>query len=182
MSQTRFRMSVTCLDTLKTQMYIFSAVPSREFQIITQNTNAADPIAQMKSHGAPIARTELLGIRRDGAVLALIAEISQPYETPDGSWRTQVALHGLDARPSEVSGDDSLQSLSRAVEMVHRRLADFVEAGDRLVDQEGVDFLLGNDFPEEPESAAVPMPPAYSPRLRQEMPRHPSSLLSGLFR
>jgi hypothetical protein len=45
-------------------------------------------------------------------------------------------------RINDIYGEDSLQSLSLAVEMVHRRLASLVEAGEQLMDSEGGEFSL----------------------------------------
>jgi len=96
----------------------------------------------MRTDAPPIAKTELLHVRTSGERVSIIAEIGQPYQTPDGFWRTPVALHGLDGRLCDVCGEDSLQSLALAVGMVHRRLASLVEAGDQLLDSEGGGFAL----------------------------------------
>jgi hypothetical protein len=36
-----------------------------------------------------------------------VATIGQPYQTPDGFWRTAGALHGLDGRLINIYGEDS---------------------------------------------------------------------------
>ena len=94
----------------------------------------------MKTEAAPIAKTELVRVRASGERVSIVAEIGQPCQSPDGFWRTPVALHGLDGRLSDICGEDSLQSLALAVEMVHRRLASIVEVGDQLLDTEGGEF------------------------------------------
>jgi predicted methyltransferase len=91
----------------------------------------------MKTDLPPIAKTELVRVRPGGERTVLTVEIGQPYKTPEGIWRTPLALHGLDGRLSDICGEDSLQSLCLALSMVHRRLTSVVEAGDRLVDAEG---------------------------------------------
>jgi hypothetical protein len=96
----------------------------------------------MKTDTSPIAKTEVVHVRASGERSTIVAEIGQPYQTPDGFWRTPVALHGLDGRLCDICGEDSLQSLSLAVEMVHRRLASLVEAGEHLLDSEGSEFPL----------------------------------------
>lgn len=96
----------------------------------------------MKTDAPAIAKTEVFRVRASGEKVSVIAEIGQPYQSPDGVWRTPVALHGLDGRLSDICGEDSMQSLSLAVEMVHRRFACVLEGGDRLVDSEGSDFPL----------------------------------------
>jgi hypothetical protein len=96
----------------------------------------------MKTDAPPIAKTELVRVRTSGDRVSIVAEIGQPYQTPDGFWYTPVALRGLDGRLCDICGADSLQSLSLAVEMVRRRLASLVEAGERLLDFEGSEFPL----------------------------------------
>jgi hypothetical protein len=96
----------------------------------------------MKTDAPPIAKTELICVRGSGERVSIVAEIGQPYRTSDGFWRTPVALHGLDGRLCDIGGEDSLQSLSLAVEMVHRRLASVLEAGEQLLDSEGSAFPL----------------------------------------
>jgi hypothetical protein len=94
----------------------------------------------MKTEATLIAKTELVRVRASGDRVSIVAEIGQPCQTPDGFWRTPVALHGLDGRLSDICGEDSLQSLALAVEMVHRRLSSIVEDGDQLLDTEGGTF------------------------------------------
>ena len=96
----------------------------------------------MKTDAPPIAKTEVIHVRASGERVSIVAEIGQPYKTPDGFWRSPVALHGLDGRLCDIGGEDSLQSLCLAVEMVHRRLASLVEAGEQLLDSEGSEFPL----------------------------------------
>ena len=103
----------------------------------------------MKTDATPIAKTEFVRVRSSGERITVTAEIALPYQALDGVWRTPVALHGLDGRLSDICGEDSLQSLSLAVEMVHRRLASLVEAGDQLLDADGREFPLDAYFPME---------------------------------
>jgi hypothetical protein len=96
----------------------------------------------MKTDPPPIAKTEVIHVRASGERVSLVAEIGCPYQTPDGFWRTPVALHGLDGRLCDISGEDSLQSLALAVEMVRRRLASLIDAGEQLLDSEGSELPL----------------------------------------
>ena len=95
----------------------------------------------------PIARTELIGLCQGGKTIALIVEIGQPFQAPDGLWQTPVALHGLDGPLPEITGEDSLQSLLLAADTVQRRLVSFVKDGDRLVGQDGAEFPLSAYLP-----------------------------------
>jgi hypothetical protein len=101
----------------------------------------------MKTEAARIAEKELVMVRAGGEKVAIIVEIGQPYQSAEGEWRTPVALHGLHERLSDICGEDSLQSLSLAVEFIRRRLASVVERGDQLIDAEGDDFHFDVYFP-----------------------------------
>jgi len=96
----------------------------------------------MKTDAPAIAKTEMTLIRASGERVLIIAEIGLPFQTADGFWQTPVALHGLDGRLSDICGEDSMQSLSLAVKMVHRRLASVIESGGQLLDSEGSEFPL----------------------------------------
>ncbi len=69
----------------------------------------------MKTNAPPIAKTEVIHVPASGERVSIVVEIGQPYQSPDGFWRTPVALHGLDGRLCDICGQDSLQSLSLAV-------------------------------------------------------------------
>ena len=96
----------------------------------------------MKTDDPLIAKTEVIHVRASGERVSIVAETGHPYQTPDGFWRTPVALHGLDGRLCDICGGDSLQSLALAVEMVRCRLASVIEAGEKLLDSEGNEFPL----------------------------------------
>jgi hypothetical protein len=101
----------------------------------------------MKTDAPAIAKTELIRIRKSGERVSMSVEIGQPHKASDGVWHTPVALHGLDGRLSDICGEDSLQSLCLAAELVHTRLAAVVESGERLVDSDGGDFPIEAYFP-----------------------------------
>ena len=96
----------------------------------------------MKTDAPAIAKTTVTRVRASGEKVSIVVEIGQPYQVADGFWRTPVALHGLDGRLNDICGEDSMQSLSLAVEMVHRRLASIIEAGEQLLDSEGEEFPM----------------------------------------
>jgi hypothetical protein len=101
----------------------------------------------MKTDTPPIAKTEIVRVRANGDRASIVAEIGQPYQSPEGFWRTPVALHGLDGRLCDICGEDSMQSLSLAVEMVHHRLVSIIENGDQLFDTQGGKFPIEAYFP-----------------------------------
>jgi hypothetical protein len=100
----------------------------------------------MKTEGPPIARLELVRIAADGRSRVIMIELGQPYHALEGEWRTPVALHGLDGRLADICGEDSLQSLSLAVQMVHSRLSSIITAGDQLTYPDGSEFPFDTYF------------------------------------
>ena len=101
----------------------------------------------MKTDAPPIAMAELVRVCANGDRVPIVVEIGQPYQTSEGSWRTPVALHGLDGRSPDIYGDDSLQSLCLAVRLVRQRLSSIIEDGDRLLDPAGDEFPFAAYFP-----------------------------------
>ena len=87
-----------------------------------------------------MARIELARVDSNGDKIPLVVEIGQPFQNVDGVWHTPVALNGLHERLPDICGEDSLQSLCLAFELVRRRLMSVNEDGDRLVTLEGDDF------------------------------------------
>jgi hypothetical protein len=101
----------------------------------------------MKTDAPAIAKAELIRVRNGGERIAVTVEIGQPRKDAHGLWSTPVALHGIDGRLSDICGEDSLQSLCLALQMVRARLAAVVVAGDRLIDGDGGDFPVEAYFP-----------------------------------
>jgi len=103
----------------------------------------------MKTDAPPIAKREMFWVRKNGERIPLSVEIGAPRQHTDGFWHTPVALHGLDGRLSDICGEDSLQSLCLAVEMVRHRIASVVEMGDRVVEEDDSDFQFDVYFPKQ---------------------------------
>jgi hypothetical protein len=101
----------------------------------------------MKTDAPAIAKREMFWLRKSGERVPMTVELGAPHQHTDGFWHTPVALHGLDGRLSDICGEDSLQSLCLAVEMVRRRIGSLVELGDRVVDEDGGDFQFEAYFP-----------------------------------
>lgn len=93
-----------------------------------------------------IAKVQLIRVRPNGERLPLTANVCSPYKTLDGFWRTTLLLEGFNEEVPEIYGVDSLQSLFLAIDKVHVALAALVEQGDRLLDEEGRDFLFDRYF------------------------------------
>jgi len=94
-----------------------------------------------------MAKAELIRVRKDGGRIPVSVEIAEPRKDAHGVWRTPVVLHGIDGRLSDICGEDSLQSLCLALQMIRARLEAVVASGDRLVDSDGGAFPMEAYFP-----------------------------------
>jgi hypothetical protein len=101
----------------------------------------------MKTDAPAIAKAEFIRVRKGGERIPVFVEIAEPRKDAHGVWCTRVALHGIDGRLSDICGEDSLQSLCLALQMVRARLAEVVAGGDRLVDSDGGAFPIEAYFP-----------------------------------
>jgi hypothetical protein len=85
----------------------------------------------------PIASVEFLWVRGDGASSSVHAVVGRPYRVDEVEWSCPVALNGVDGQYADVSGGDSMQALSLALALLHKRLADILDSGAKLVPPEG---------------------------------------------
>jgi hypothetical protein len=84
--------------------------------------------------GEDIAFTELDALWPDGRRDRIRVGVGQPYY--DGAlqaWRCPVHMDGLHDGLQAIAGEDSLQALSLALELVHELLAAASQRGARLV-------------------------------------------------
>jgi hypothetical protein len=122
-------------------------VSSRREPAVAQLSTLGRFYDEMKTDAPAIAKIELIRVRKNGERVSMSAEIGQPHKAPNGVCHTPVALHGLDGRLSDICGEDSMQSLCLAVELVRTRLIAVIESGERLVDSHGDDFPIEAYFP-----------------------------------
>jgi hypothetical protein len=101
----------------------------------------------VKTDTPAIAEIRLVRVHPSGVRTEILVEVGQPFRAADDVWRTRVAFHGLDGRLSDICGEDSLQSLSLALQMVRSRLTSVIANGDRLIDTEGGEFPMEAYFP-----------------------------------
>jgi hypothetical protein len=76
-----------------------------------------------------VARTELRH-RADGEPDRDVRiEIGRPYQATSGEWACPVSIHGLHPDLPAVRGEDSLQALALALDLVRKLLHQAVERG-----------------------------------------------------
>lgn len=96
-----------------------------------------------------IASAGLLGVFPDGKERSISIEIGLPFAASADEWRCPVAVHGLHGRLADIAGMDALQSLTLALRLVYRLLADFEAEGGQLLDpQTRTAFSLQSYFPQ----------------------------------
>ena len=94
-----------------------------------------------------IARVSLIGVPVNGREQEIEVSVGKP-RPHNGAWACAVAVLGLDSRPREVYGEDSLQSLCLGLGIVRTLLMSFLEAGGQLLDPDGREpFPLTAYFP-----------------------------------
>ncbi|MFZ2642279.1 MAG: hypothetical protein WA117_14875 [Verrucomicrobiia bacterium] len=88
---------------------------------------------------SPIASVDLVKVTKDGSRRDVYIEIGQPF--PDrGAWACPAFLRGINRKPKNICGADSLQALCLALHFVRTQLEKFLRRGGRI--------LMGTeDFP-----------------------------------
>jgi hypothetical protein len=87
-----------------------------------------------------IASTRLLLHDPQGPPRPITVDIGRPYALGESEAACPVAIAGLLDRLHDVHGEDTLQALALAVQLVRRLLGDFVAKGGRLTHPDGTDF------------------------------------------
>ena len=93
-----------------------------------------------------IAKLELFAVIEGGERREISAAIGSPYETLGGFWRTPVRLKGLGNPTPEIYGEDSLQSLHFALEMIRDEYLKLARQVGKLVDADGREFPIEKYF------------------------------------
>lgn len=100
-----------------------------------------------------IARAEMVRVPPDGERAKFTIEIGRPTRTMDGSAvACAVALWGWKERLEDVAGEDSLQALCLAMDLVRSLLLHAVEQGTRFLDDDGDPFPIEAYFPPRDET------------------------------
>ncbi|MFN0196874.1 MAG: DUF4926 domain-containing protein [Planctomycetaceae bacterium] len=97
----------------------------------------------------PIASLKLVEVATGGTRIPISVEIGCPYFNDRGVWTCCVHVDGLDSKPRDTYGEDSLQALLLALRLVHAHLEGVMVRGGRLVHaDDGSEFPLDAYFTE----------------------------------
>ena len=95
----------------------------------------------------PIATLDLLKVASTETQVPIHVEIACPRLDADGVWTCTVLVQGLDDKPRDVYGQDSLQALCLALRLVSTHLQCAGVRGQRLVYADGkTEFSVSNYF------------------------------------
>jgi hypothetical protein len=98
-----------------------------------------------------IASLSLLGVSHVSREFPIEITVGLPYRHEEHPWACSISVLGLDARdhPQNIYGEDSLQSLLLALQIVAVHLSSFVDKGGQLLDpKERTPFPLDAYFSE----------------------------------
>lgn len=94
-----------------------------------------------------IASLELVALRPDGVRKPIHVQVGRPHPDGKGTWACPIFTEGLDDKPRNIYGEDSMQALCLALRMVRFHLAEVLRCGSRLVyPNEDSDFALDAYF------------------------------------
>ncbi len=79
-----------------------------------------------------VANRELIAVSKDGERFKVVLSVEAPQPGPHDSWICTTSTEGLQHRPVETHGADSLQALLLAIQTVRGQLENFVKGGGKL--------------------------------------------------
>ena len=80
----------------------------------------------------PIAKEELLWVRKDGSEVPVIAQIGMPYQVDEYSWACPAELRGVESQYPDMQGASSMQALHLAIHLIRTRLGHLLEDNEAL--------------------------------------------------
>ncbi len=93
-----------------------------------------------------IAKLEIIGIKKDGSRVNVIAKVGKPYRVEGNEeldeWACPVSLEPLFSSLHDAHGGGSFQSLCMATNLIIDLLRGFEEQGGRLIHDDGTDFPI----------------------------------------
>lgn len=96
----------------------------------------------------PVANAVLEYDDLEGRSVVVEIAIYGPHRPDRKRWRCTVAMKGIHERLAHVAGEDSLQALCLALDLVRTRLASLIDGGGRLrIRQSNKPFDLDRYFP-----------------------------------
>ena len=96
---------------------------------------------------APVASLKLVEVAPSGRRTPINVEVGRPHPDSRGAWACPVLVDGLDSKPRDIYGEDSLQALCLGLRLVRTHLEGVLERGSRLVySDEGTEFPIDAYF------------------------------------
>jgi len=86
--------------------------------------------------GEEVASFQFVFQLLDGSRRPVQLRVGKPYMISTIEWACPVELNGLEPRYPDIRGGGSMQALSLALELIWRRLQDFLEKGGKVLDAE----------------------------------------------
>jgi hypothetical protein len=86
--------------------------------------------------GEEIASSQFVFQLSDGSKRPVHLRVGKPYMISTIEWACPVELNGFESRYPDIRGGGSIQTLSLALELVWRRLQDFLEKDGKVLDAE----------------------------------------------
>jgi|ERR1043166_150465 hypothetical protein len=99
----------------------------------------------------PVASLKLVEVAPGATRTPIHIQIGCPHPDGRGAWACAIFVEGLDSKPRNIYGEDSLQALCLGLRIVRAYLEGVLERGHRLVDpDDDSDFSLNNYFENPP--------------------------------
>jgi len=96
---------------------------------------------------APVASLKLIEVAPSGTRAPIHVKVGCPHPDNRGAWACPILVDGLDSKPRDIYGEDSLQALWLGLRLVRTHLEEVLERGNRLVhSDDGSEFLLDTYF------------------------------------
>jgi hypothetical protein len=78
----------------------------------------------------PIAKVELVWIRKDASEVLVIAQLGLPYQVNELSWACPSELKGIDSQYPDIQGGSSMQAICLAIRLIKTRLGHLLDDGE----------------------------------------------------
>jgi hypothetical protein len=82
----------------------------------------------------PIAREELVWVRRDGSEVSVTALTGAPYKIDGIGWACPTELSGVDSQYPDMRGGSSMQAICLAIRLIKTRLGHLLDDNETIYD------------------------------------------------
>ena len=91
---------------------------------------------------SPVASLNLVEVAPSATRTPIHVEVGCPHRDGRGAWACSILVDGLDSKPRDIYGEDSLQALCLGLRLVGTHLEGVLERGSRLIHSDD-----GSEFP-----------------------------------